>query len=549
MRWLEVKFIQKQEDLFKKYIEELGSTHTELETRIRESNEDELIKLDLEIMYRLVTTIQNAELVEMELALYHHAIICQEFYEKRDIHSKEKIPCDIDWNRQTLYKIFDALYERFQRENCTEISKNTSLNAAVYQELFPLAMSNVEIESFRLTSGLYGGHENPDSIPYFYPRLMESQIKIASKTKNAIAQSPNDCSLLRKASLEAYNLNRLKNKRLQDIIGVEPNIPITKYLLTPYFQLLKNFSHGALLIPSPLIPRGSKITEENVLNYHLSHLMLLIYQLRAHIRRCKEHVFVETVHNSLRQIMLIIHSNMKEIQALLRIDKENIVCCLNNEILSLLGFLSLQEFYAINLLPVITIRISEYLPSLAFEELYPERISIPTKNSVYFRLSFSHKVFELLKNFFSFSSIYKDHNLAMWEEIVFSLSRDLDRIIAAYGSDSNSQKVTSAGLKLLAYFLFVHNNLFNNATPLDEFCCLMGSLLPHLQESIEAVKTILFFAASECIAKDPLESHVNKVSVGLYNSIAARNRRLEEKGKKQSQFMSNLRLLSGKKNN
>src|SRR5207249_4883413 len=104
----------------------------------------------------------------------------------------------------------------------------------------------------------------------------------------------------------------------------------------PHFQLLKDFSLSAPLVPCPMIPKETKVTDEDILKYHLLHLMLLIYQLRAHKRRCEEHVFEMTVHESLLNKMSAIHRNMKEIQSMLCIDGNGVIHKLNEEIASLL---------------------------------------------------------------------------------------------------------------------------------------------------------------------------------------------------------------------
>ena len=545
MQWLETKSIQDQKS-FEILTEGIKIGHAELEEILGSTSEDEHIRLDLASLRDLAWNVKKEDIVIMELTLYHHTIICQEYYERCDAVSTEENINSINLSKHTLFTIFDILHLRFQKENCIGISTQTSFVVDDYQNLFPLADSAIQLVSFRLTHQLHIDPKN--CVPYFFPRLMKSQIEIVP-LKN-LSKSL-ECSSARGSSLTAFFSNREKSKELKNIIGDTQAQPDPKFSHVPHFQLLKNFSLSGSLVPCPMIPRETKVTEEIVLKHHLTHLLLLICQMKADMRRCLEHVFETTVHDSLLLKMSAIRKNMKEIQALLRVDEKGIIPKLNEEIASFLESLTYQSIWShVRQLSAIIISVSEYLPSLALENFYPKNVSIPVKDSVFFRTCFSHKVFELLREFFSTPTLFIDHNFIAWVAKIAPIHGEFKSLLVAHKVDINSQKIAITGLRFLAYFLFVHNRLFNNISSLNERSSLMVSLLPQLQVDQGAVNSIIFLSAGECTADDPqnLEKSHKESSANLYNAIASIKSKLIKKVDKKKLLLNEIRRdLGGKK--
>ena len=98
--------------------------------------------------------------------------------------------------------------------------------------------------------------------------------------------------------------------------------------------------------------------------------------------------------------------------------------------------------------------------------------------------AFSKKVFEMVFIY----PFKKKPTLLDWEIQVEKLEGELYEILLSLVGPNVDLSLFKGGFRVLGYFLWVHNRLFNNIKNLEEKCSLMSALLPKLSASETAIQ-------------------------------------------------------------
>jgi hypothetical protein len=418
-------------------------------------------------------------IASIEEALWQHAAICHEMYEKEQVPPAEENPQGTRSIRETLYKIFDYLHSKYQ-EQVPSFSTKTTIEVPDYMKLTSLIYSNINIDPTRLTCL---APKTPSDLPPF----------VQPYYYNSLLLSITDEKQKNEASKRTFkNYSPAADSNLLNVLDTVHNLEQQLYYPTADSNLLNDFFLYGSFFPTPLISPG--ITDPSaILEYHYIQMRLFWVQSQAHLLRCANHPFEESIHNALARMIFAHFINLQQIQSLLNIKELKIIKVLNRQISDLLCKISYfdKSDRPRTPLPKVPLKSPEYLKNFSFENFLPKSAIVNLDNPVLFRIYFNHIVFEIVNAYFSSQAEIKK-TLSKWEAKVSPIISKFNSLGPSSGVIKASTTVT-----LFSYVLFLHKRLYSNFVTSEELIRLFVSMLPDLQSSKKAVNTILYVASEK----------------------------------------------------